>query len=139
MSISRLKQDETPIHTLTVPLSFDAETGAQQVFDLGSIRIVFLQVILTAFDPDGEPIGPNDIRVELDVIETSRDGIVYAQLTSDFIINDSPYITDPPVFPSTVIQVAFLTPRYVRFNAAIYGANPPVAPTASVEVYLEYV
>ena len=140
MSISRLKPDEAPVHTLTVPLAFD-EDGVTQVFDLGSIRLVFLQATLTAFFTDGEPAGPNDMRVELDNIETSRDGVTYAPVAASlFILNDSPYATEPPVLPAVVVQAAFITARYVRYSAAVVSGQPGVfAPTASATVYVEYV
>jgi len=152
MSISRLKPDEAPVHTLTVPV-----VGAphfSQTFDLGSIRTAYATLTLIAYDMDTLTLGQGAGQVywrTKDAIDldqqpvAGRNGVDY--IAFDLAPDGELSHYDPGTFPlpDAILQAKGISPRYLKVAASLWDVdtNLPYAgaqnPTADWSIYVEYV
>jgi len=144
MSISRLRPDGSSVLTQTIITTLGVD--ATQVFDLGQIRSLYLNIQITATNLDTLTLGsgPGTIQYEMGLIAQSRDGITYHTLTD---ISNSSINQDGShgAMPLVMAQGVGITARYVSVEALIFdnttGATYAGArnPTGTYSMFLEYV
>jgi len=148
MGISRLKPDEAPVHTQTLPVT--AGPSMSQVLDLGSIRVAYVELSVTGYDLDSLVLGASPGSVFFRSFNggdpnptASRDGAAYVEFDVNTLNTD---YNDAEVPLPFVLQTSFgISPRYLKVEGFIFDADSSLiyagaqSPTVNWSIYAEYV